>query len=72
MTNEIKYCACGRVACFMINKLDRKTKEGQWLAVCGTCDSRIGIKNLVTLGHTRKEAEQINQAVKRYLRFAER
>jgi len=72
MPNEIQRCLCGRTAKYMIRQLDRKTKEGQWLAVCGTCDSRLGIKNLVTLGHTRKEAEQINQAVKRYLRFAER
>ena len=63
--NEIAYCSCGRLARFQICKLDRKTKQGQWLAVCGTCDSQIGIKNLVTLGHTRAEAEEINREVKR-------
>lgn len=35
------------------------------MAVCGTCDSKIGIQNFVTLGHTREEAEEINREVKK-------
>ena len=66
MPNEIQHCACGRVARFMIQKIDRKTKKPDpWAPVCGTCDSQFGIKNLVTLGHTRKEAEDINREVKK-------
>ena len=61
----IQHCFCGRLARFEIGKINRKNKEVQWLEVCGTCDSQLGIKNLVTLGHTRKEAEEINQKVKR-------
>jgi len=63
--SEIRQCHCGRVARFEIRKLDRKTKTGEWIPVCGSCDSQIGIKNLVILGHTRKEAEEINREVKR-------
>ena len=63
--SEIQHCFCGRLARFQICKIDRKTNQGQWLEVCGTCDSQLGIKNLVTLGCTRKEAEEINQEVKK-------
>ena len=62
---KIQHCSCGRVARYEIGKIDRKTKEVQWLVVCGTCDSQIGIKNLVTCGHTRKEAIRINREVKK-------
>ena len=61
----IAHCSCGRLARFEIGKINRKTKEVQWLAVCGTCDSQIVIKNLVTCGCTRKEAEEINREVKK-------
>ena len=60
--NLIQYCQrCEKkVAKFMIYRI--RTKE--WLAVCGTCDSEIGIQNLVACGYSRKEAVQINRATK--------
>jgi len=66
MTDEIKRCSCGRVARFMICKVDKKTNiPGPSLPVCGTCDSEIGIKNLVACGVGRGEAEKINREVKK-------
>ena len=64
MTDEIKHCSCGRVAQFFIQKINKRTMKGKWLPVCGTCDSYIGIRNLVALGHTTKEAIEINREVK--------
>ena len=65
--STIQYCSCcDRLARFEIGKIDRKTKEFQWLSVCGSCDSKIGIKNLVAQGLTRPEAVKINREVKRH------
>ncbi len=65
MMAEIQHCSCGKVAQFMIRKIDKRTTEGKWIPVCGTSDSYIDIRNLVALGHTQKEAIEINREVKR-------
>lgn len=42
----------------------RRIKTDEWLDVCGTHDNYIGCENLVSLGHTAKEAREINKQVK--------
>ncbi len=62
---EAMFCQfpdCWRKAKFLIFRV--KTKE--WLYLCSTHDSYVGIQNLVACGHTQREAKQINREVKVY------
>ena len=51
---------CYRTAKFAI----RRIKTDEWLDVCGTHDNYVGIENLISLGHTAKDARKINKEVK--------
>lgn len=63
--NMNEFCqmeSCHRKAKFSIHRI--KTEE--WLDVCGIHDNFIGMQNLISLGHSKGDAQRITKEVKKY------
>lgn len=60
MINTEQCDLCVKKAAYSI----RRIKTNQWLTVCKSHDSFIGIENLIALGENPVEAKKINKEVK--------